>query len=180
MEYLPEASFQVGGRTYGVFGHDWRAVPPMAWLDLLAERELTTGLEPEAPEKSPEVLLVLSQPDFAAAVRDILRSLTRPDILGASPLLRSRLVVTKTGTTISIAERVDPLRSLVREAVDSLHASPREAPLYRALFHTYIQPEPSQEQAAELLDVPFSTFRRHLNAGITRVTGILWQREIGT
>jgi hypothetical protein len=30
-----------------------------------------------------------------------------------------------------------------------------------------------------VLDLPFSTFRRHLKAGITQVTDMLWQREIG-
>jgi hypothetical protein len=37
---LPEADFSVGGRRYGVFYHDWRAEPPHAWLDALAEQEL--------------------------------------------------------------------------------------------------------------------------------------------
>lgn len=53
-----------------------------------------------------------------------------------------------------------------------------EAKLYRALYRTYLHPAPTQEQAAELLNLPFSTFRRHLKTGIARVTDILWQREI--
>jgi long-chain acyl-CoA synthetase len=32
---------------------------------------------------------------------------------------------------------------------------------------------------AELLDLPFSTYRRHLKAGLTRVAELLWQKEIG-
>jgi len=72
------------------------------------------------------------------------------------------------------------LVSLVQEAVDALQRSPREAKLHRALYHTYLQPAPTQEHAAELLDLPFSTFRRHLKAGITRVTEMLWQKEIGS
>lgn len=28
----------VGGRGYGLFGHDWRAVPRPAWMSLLAGR----------------------------------------------------------------------------------------------------------------------------------------------
>jgi hypothetical protein len=36
---LPEADFTVGGRHYGVYLRDWRAQPPQAWLDALAERE---------------------------------------------------------------------------------------------------------------------------------------------
>ena len=32
---------------------------------------------------------------------------------------------------------------------------------------------------AELLGLPFSTYRRHLRAGISKVAEILWQEEIG-
>jgi hypothetical protein len=36
---LREADFEVGGRRYGVSGHDdWRGEPAMAWLRLKAER----------------------------------------------------------------------------------------------------------------------------------------------
>jgi hypothetical protein len=33
-----EADFEVGGRRYGVFGHDWRAEPAHEWLRVKAER----------------------------------------------------------------------------------------------------------------------------------------------
>jgi hypothetical protein len=45
------------------------------------------------------------------------------------------------------------------------------------LLRTYIQPAPTQEIAAELLDLPFSTYRRHLQAGIARVAALLWSRD---
>jgi hypothetical protein len=70
------------------------------------------------------------------------------------------------------------LRAVVQQAAEALQASPRQAKGYRALYHTYLQPAPTQEKAAELLDVPFSTFRRHLQAGIMRVVETLWQWEI--
>ena len=41
MQRIAAADFTVGGRTYGVFGHDWRATPPLAWLKLLGEREIS-------------------------------------------------------------------------------------------------------------------------------------------
>jgi len=37
---------------------------------------------------------------------------------------------------------------------------------------------PTQEAAAELLDLPFSTYRYHLTNGIKRITEWLWQREL--
>ena len=71
------------------------------------------------------------------------------------------------------------MQALIKEAAEALAASPRDVKLYRALHHTYFQPAPTQERAAELLDLPFSTYRRHLMAGITQVTEALWQREVG-
>jgi hypothetical protein len=175
---LTEADFELEGRRYGVYGHDWRQVPPGAWLALLAEREV--GLAPASAPAAVEPIIVLSETGFADAVRDALRDFARPDLMRANPLLRSRLVVERAGPGADEARRAGVLLGLLREAAESLSkTSPRDAKLYRALHHTYLQPAPTQEQAAELLDLPFSTFRRHLKAGLTRVTEILWQQEVG-
>lgn len=175
---IPEVDFVVGQRLYGVYGHDWRAVPPIDWLTLLAEKELST--EPNATVASPPstTLVVLSQETFAAAVRDALQDFVRPDKLQTNPLLKSRLVLEPAAPTAGVAERVTTLRTVLQSACESLQASPRDIKCYRALYHTYLSPAPTQEKAAELLDLPFSTFRRHLKAGITRVTEILWQQEL--
>lgn len=175
---ISEADFEVGGRRYGVYGHDWRTVPPMAWLELLGEREIAPA--PEAvPQPSVEPLIVLSESAFAAAVRDALRDYSRPDALRNHPLLRSRLVVEQVRAAAGEAEQIRSLQALVKEAAESLQASPREMKFYRALYHTYLHPASTQEQAAELVGVPFSTFRRHLKAGVAHVTETLWQREVG-
>jgi hypothetical protein len=178
LKRIPEADFEVGGRLYGVYGHDWRAVSPLAWLSLLAERETATGMEAATPPTVAEPLVVLSQPDFELAVRNALRDISRPDALQQNPLLRSRLVTNRAGLEATDAERVTALQTMLKEAIGSLQAAPRDLKLYRALYHTYLQPAPSQEKAAELLDVPFSTFRRHLQTGIAQVVNILWQQEI--
>jgi hypothetical protein len=175
---LPETDYRVGGTCYGVYGHDWRAEPPIAWLQLLAEREVATG-SAAVPPAPPAPLLVLSETEFDEAVRDALRDYARPATLTHNPLIKSRLVAERAGAQANVAERASTLHGIVKEAAESLQQSPREATLYRALYHTYFQPAPTQEQAAEMLDLPFSTFRRHLKAGITRVTEILWQKEIG-
>jgi len=174
---LSEADFEVGGRRYGVYGHDWRVTPPIDWLALLAERE--TGMAPRAAPAPVEPLIVLSESAFAEAVREALRDFTRPDALRTNLLLRSRLVRERSGPEIGVVERIAILQNLTKEAVDALQGSPRDAKLYRALYHTYFYPARTQEQAAELLDVPFSTYRRHLKAGMGRVVNALWQREIG-
>jgi hypothetical protein len=176
---IPEADFEVGGRRYGVYGHDWRAVPPLAWLTLLAEREVAQAPHDLPSPRGSEPLLVLSQPEFEEAVRRALRDFSHPDLLHTNPLLRSRMLAERVSADAGDAERVAALRSLVEETVQSLQPLPREVKSYRALQHTYLYPAPTQELAAELLGVPFSTFRRHLTAGIARVVEILWQAEIG-
>lgn len=174
---VPEADFEIGGRRYGVYGHDWRVTPLMAWLDFMAARELSQEQNYSAVSKaSPTV--VLSEPDFAAAVHEALRSYTRPDTLRNSPLLHSRLVIELAKSGDGEAERIALLLDLIRDAAKSLEASPREAKLYRVLHRTYFNPAQSQELAAEALDLPFSTYRRYLKAAVTRVTEILWHKEI--
>ena len=174
---LPAADFAVGGRRYGVFSHDWRVTPPMTWLELLGDREITSDAEQTPPPVATAV--VLSEPEFAAAVRDALRDFARPEALRQNPLLRSRLVHERSGAGARAGERITVLQARLRETVASLQRTPREAKLYRALYHTYLDPAPTQERAAELLDVPFSTYRRHLAAGISRTIELLWQAEIG-
>jgi hypothetical protein len=175
---LTEVDYEVGGRRYGVYGHDWRVEPPLAWLQLLAEREVAAG--PAAVPPAPSApLIVLSETEFAGAVRDALRDFAQPDLLAGNPLLRSRLVIEQAGAGSDQASRIKALLALIRSNAESLQASPRDAKLYRALNHTYFKPAPTQEQAAELLDLPFSTYRRHLKSGITRITAMLWQQEIG-
>lgn len=176
---VPEAEFEVEGRRYGCYGHDWRALPPADWLSLLAEREVSAEPKAAPPPQAADPLLVLSQPDFEQAVRDALHDVARPETLRANPLLRSRLIVELAGASAGQPERINTLVEVLKEAAGQLQASPREIKFYRALYHTYFHPAPTQEQAAELLDVPFSTFRRHLKAGVTRLTETLWQRELG-
>lgn len=176
---VPEAGFEVGGRRYAVYGHDWRSVSPAAWLALLGEREIGAEAPPGPPARPAEQVVVLSPSDFMAAVRDALRNFLQPDFLRQNPLVRSRLVVERVKGAGGQAERVAALKALIHESADALQATPRDARLYRALYHTYFQPAPTQEAAAELLDLPLSTYRRHLLAGVRRVTEALWQREVG-
>ncbi|MBM3464001.1 MAG: ATP-binding protein [Armatimonadetes bacterium] len=173
---IAEAEFSTDGRTYGVFGRDWRALPPMAWLSLLADREVG-GTAPTAAAPR-ETVVVLSRPEFDRAVHDALRDLASPEALRGSPLLRSRMVFERAGMSAAKSERAAVLEALLREAIGSLDSTPRLAKLHRALHHTYVEPAPTQEKAAELLDVPFSSYRRHLTTGIARVADILWEREI--
>jgi hypothetical protein len=175
MRRSPEADFEVGGRRYGIFSHDWRVEPVSAWLAMKAERYPQTDLTLEQLEASlPAPLLVLSQPEFEEAVRQALRDYTRPDLLAANPLMRSRLVIE------AAALPADPttLQVLLQEADSTLTGNPKDEKLYRAIHHTYLEPAPSQEQAAERLGLPFNTYRYHLSNGLKRIVEWLWQREL--
>ncbi|MEW5959612.1 MAG: winged helix-turn-helix transcriptional regulator [Chloroflexota bacterium] len=175
MRRSPEADFEVGGRRYGLFTHDWRVEPVSAWLSMKAEREPQPDLTLDQVEAAlPRPLLVLSQPEFEAAVRQALRDYTRPDLLAINPLMRSRLVVELAEPGTSPAT----LQTLLDEAAASLTSHPKDEKLYRAIYHTYLEPAPSQERAAELLDLPFTTYRYHLAGGLKRITEWLWQREL--
>ena len=70
------------------------------------------------------------------------------------------------------------LQSLLQQAVTSLNANPKDAKFHRALWHTYLEPAPTQERAAERLNLPFNTYRYHLSNGLERVTAWLWQKEV--
>jgi hypothetical protein len=179
----PELDFTTDGKTYGIYLHDWRLRPSAAWLDLMAEREIAFSAESALPPlplpSSTPAVLVLSQPEFAEAVRDALRHFPRPDELQSNPLIRSRLVVDRVGNDAAPAARAKALHDVLAEAINLLQSSPRQLKLYRALYHTYVQPAATQELAAELLDLPFSTYRRHLKEGIENLVETLWQRELG-
>jgi hypothetical protein len=180
---VPEAAYEAGGRRMTVFGHDWRAVPPMIWLDILAKREL--DLTPPEPQSAPAAaapagVAVLTEAAFAEAVHDALKDYARPRELRKSPLLRTRVVVARAGAESAEAERVPVLQALLREAAEPLKEAPRLRKLYDALHLACFEPAPSQEKAAQRLYVSFSTFRRHLKAAEEHVAESLWQQEIGT
>ena len=176
---LPEANFRVGERHFGVYGHDWRVESPARWLSILADKEV--GIPVENKSVPAEPMLVLSAAEFSGAIRQALQDFARPNLLASNPLLRSRLIVERERVHLDAkpVDRAETLRALLKEAASKLQSNPRDEKLYRALDHTYFHPAPTQEIAAEQLDLPFSTYRRHLTAGIQRLTEMLWQQEIG-
>jgi hypothetical protein len=178
MTRLPQADFEVGEQRYGVYGHDWRVVTPLLWQELLAAREITAQSESLSATPVSQPVLVLSQTAFVEAVQDVLRNFTRLDALQKNPLIHSRLVEDTVADKGSLTERATTLQALIKQAAQLLQSSPRDEKFYRVLYRTYINPALTQEQAAELLDLPFSTYRRHLKAGIARLGDILWQKEI--
>ena len=168
-----EADFVVGGHRYGVFTHDWRAETVKEWGYRMEAWQL--GLDQPLPQPTPPPppLITLSQPEFTEAVRQALRDYTRPDLLATNPLMRSRLVAEAADSPTSTT-----LQTLLQEAAQTLTGNPKDQKLYRAIHYTYLEPAGTQEQVAELLDLPFNTYRYHLSNGLKRITAWLWQREL--
>lgn len=162
-----------GGRRFELFGHDWRRVNSIAWLDMMASRELDTEGRVENLRPAESELVVLSQGHFAEAVRRALRDLRSDSALGASPLLRSAIVAGSPE-----ARRVAALRALIVEASRGIIAAPRDEKFFRAVDLTYLNPAPTQEAAAERLGLPFGTYRYRLETGVKRIVRRLWEEEL--
>ena len=181
LKRIEEADFTLGGRSYAVFGHDWRLVSPARWLTRLAESEQQLiGNSTLQRRDLPTPLIALSEDDFRAAVHQALRAFTRPETLASNPLTRSRLVRNRAPQGASSQERGPVLQALIEEAYEALQAIPRQSQLAQVLAQTYLQPTGSQEKAAEELGLPPSTFRRYLRAAVEELTRILWREETST
>ncbi|MCA2226296.1 ATP-binding protein [Nonomuraea aurantiaca] len=158
---------RLGDAAYTLFVHDWRAVPAQAWLERMSHGPAS------GPGAATAGLAVLSQAEFAEAVRGAVRQLSRLDGLAASPLTRTRLIAERAGQNPATA-----LGDLLRQAIDGLGEDPRSVKFHRALSVTFLSSTPTQELAAKRLGIPFSTYRRHLTAGIERLCADLWHREL--
>jgi hypothetical protein len=164
----PYRTVTFDGRQHTIFGIDWRRVPIDGWLDLMADRELTGEHGPVPPEMMrPEPL---SRHDFNDAVRSALRDLSRPDRLAGSALMSTQLVGGHD------ADPTGRLRAGVLEAIAVVDE--RDGALGRVLDRTFVRAALTQESAAEVLDLPFSTYRRHLARAIEELTDVLWSVEI--
>jgi hypothetical protein len=166
-----ELEIEAGGLSHVAYGCDWRRIPFDRWLDLMTEREHSGGSGP------PPVSLLrpppLDRARFAAAVRSALQDLHRPDRLAASPLMGSSLATAPGGPS------ADRLRVSIEDAVGCLGNEPKGDLLRAVLQRTFVRAAPTQEAAAEVLGLPFSTYRRHLARALEQVTDLLWAVEIG-
>lgn len=162
---------ELAGRQYTVYGVDWRRLSVDAWVDLLGERELTGATGPPPPHllRPPP----LTRAEFDTAVRAALRDLHRPERLQTNALMGSTLAY---GFARADAER---LGATIRAGIDQIGREPRALQLQRVLDRTFVRGAPTQEAAAEVLDVPFSTYRRHLAKAVEQLIDLLWAVEIG-
>jgi hypothetical protein len=169
------ADFSVGGQHYGLFAHDFRRVSVEAMTQVWTERALTQDMA-LSPRAHADACLVLSRADFEAAVRQGFKDLRRPDALARNPLVRTRLVLDR---GVAGTPGAPALVGVLREAAAAtLGQHPRDDRLLRAVDRTYLHPAATQEAAAAVLGLPFSTYRRHLTQGMTRIVSALWDQEV--
>jgi len=154
-----------------VYGIDWRRLPVESWLELMGERELSGAVGPPPPEMLRPA--PLGRAAFAGAVRCVLADLHHPDLLGASPLMGTALAVGFDGASS------DRLYATLLAGIEQMGREPRSGTLCRVLDRTFVRAAPTQEAAAEILDLPFSTYRRHLAKAVERLTELLWAVEVG-
>jgi hypothetical protein len=175
--FTRQLEVEFDGQTHVVYGNDWRRLPVGTWLDLMSEREHSggTGPPPASLLRPPP----LDRARFAAAVRSALPDLRRPDRLAASPLLGSSLAAPSLAAPALAAEpggaSAERLRATIEVAIGCLGDQPLEAVLRR----TFVRGAPTQEAAADVLGLPFSTYRRHLAKAVEQLTDVLWAVEIG-
>ena len=167
------ADVVVGAHRFGLFCHDFRAVPVASMIESWEERALAQDFRRPAP--GPPTPVVASKTEFANEVRQAMRDLRRPDLLARSALLRTRLV----------QERAAPdppdgrcVARLLTTAAATLRDDPRDDKLWHAVRRTYLEPAGTQESAAASLGLPFSTYRRHLSRGMARIVDWCWEREV--
>lgn len=180
--HVPGPRVKLDSRSYVLAGHDRRREP----IGVYTERVAEIALHGRAPADIPQ-LLVLSEEAFAGAVRQALKDLARPQLLAQNPLCRSRLFAEFALTSgpppnSAAGAPLDPksqrLRRLLELAGSSLRGGVKDERLFQLLEHTYFDPAPTQDIAAELVGLPFSTYRRHLGAAVARVVSWLWEREL--
>lgn len=174
--HVSELDFQTEKNPYGFFMHDWRKVPPAAWLDILGQREI--GEEVGTSEKMHLQVMVLSEDDFAVSVYEALKDFHDEKKLRNNPLLRSRFIIEKAETITDIDILLASLRDCLIDATDKVKESPKDEKLHRILFRTFFNPVGSQEQAADFLNIPFSTYRRYLRKAVNKVSNQLWTLEL--
>lgn len=172
-EPVRNGAFRVDQTEHQVYRLDWRLVSPAICLAALADpRRVVTASATPGPMRR------LDRSAFGSAVHDALRWYGDADALAASALLATHVVVATANGSAAQEDRVAALRALLLDAIAALSRTPKRAKLRRAVDRGYISGAATQQEAAELLDLPLSTYRRHLRSGVALVADFLWRRNL--
>ncbi|GAA4545062.1 ATP-binding protein [Amycolatopsis samaneae] len=154
---------EVEDGSWGLFTRDWRETPLGHHLER-AERKLRLagmlGYAAQGAGQAPAI----SQEEFFTAVKQALRDWHDDEAIAVNRLIR-------------VYGDVGALRAAVVTTVDALRRDPRSIKHLRAVQATHLDRDTSQRAAAARLGVPFSSYRRHLQAGIHEICDALWRRH---
>ena len=170
---VPEADFTIGGRRYALFGHDWRAVPVPDWFEsisFLPATDLASVWQNRAR-------VVFDEDAYRHSVHEALVDFQNTAALRANPLLRSRTLLERVPAGASVNERVEALRALMSDAIDHVPNSRNVLRAADLLRWTYVEPQGTQRQTAQLLNLPFSTYRNHLTRAHEILARQMWAQE---
>jgi len=176
---IPALAHTIGDKVFSVTVQDHRGLSGSDWLLRFSEDAAPHEWAAVASaSQDVSALSALSRDEFAARVREALRSLTDPLVLARNPLIHSRSVVERCAAGATAQERTAALERLLREAVAAQRGSPRGDRWYRVLHAAYVEPMGKHESIAPLLGHSYSTFRRLLAAATEHIVDALWVREM--
>jgi len=150
--------------------HDWRRLSPSGALRKIADQPWDA---PIPPPTGVERHVLTDEREFTAAVRMALRDLRFERRLATNPLIDSRMVQEAKPD----AAPEQRLRELINTAAETLRTT--DNALFRIIDRVYLRPSTSQQNVAESMGLPFTTFRRWRNKAVASIAGQLWQRELG-
>jgi hypothetical protein len=176
MEHVPLLDFATGSKEAGFYMHDVRKTPPKLWLNNLSLRESASAPVVQSALQNSE-MIVLSEAEFFDSTYNALKDYHSEKKLEGNPLIHSRFVLLAQDVNGPTIDRIQVLKNQIDSALKRIEESPRDDRFHRLLYRTFINPVGSQEQAAEFLTLPFSTYRRHLKKAVGLVTDILWRQE---
>jgi hypothetical protein len=134
-------------------------------------------LESSSQRRAPEIQTEPTE-HFAQDVRRALKCNLSLHLLQRNGLLTSEMVLEAARGASAASVTAPLLREIVLGAIESLRqSSARGAKQASALQLTFVEPAPSQQEAADRLGMAFGTYRRHITAGLVELTGILWFLE---
>jgi hypothetical protein len=160
----------VDGQAYSLFAVYCGSQDITAWS---AERDdELLARQPRSAPVGKDRYHTWHRPEFDQKVHQALRAWRRPDRFADSALRHSRMVA-ETGCE----DAVTGLRQAFTAALETLGRDPRQAKYHRVLVATFVNGAPTQEAAAARLNLPSSTYRRHLSRGLDELCTLLWKAE---
>jgi len=166
----PGPPIDVDGHAYTLFSIYCGSQDVTAWSDEVDDELLAR--QPRSAPVGKDRFITFNRAEFDQEVRRTLRAWRRPDRFADSALRHSR-VVAETGCE----DAVTGVRQAFAAALETLGRDPRQVKYHRVLVATYLNGAPTQEAAAERLNLPSSTYRRHLSRGLDELCTLLWKAE---